>query len=518
MKYRALLADDEPVILKGLMGMEIWQSMEILPVPAMTGMQALGLLEEQEFDLIITDIRMPEIDGLELIARIRERNQEIPIIVLSGYDCFDYAREAIRYHVTDYLLKPVSQTELGEIITRLICEIQGRKEERIQRALARACEPSATGWPEAGLSRQDRQLEQYLLTGETGEELTAFLGRSFLLGECIPKAGSRQEKRYYGGLLLEKLKNFMGNGPGLAIFFMEHAVFALPSDEKGFSELLEALRVWEEGLEWTFFVSWMPVWENQSESCPYERLAEISDYGFYCQDFQVLSAASVRESLGEPDFSRLEEAILQENPKEAYKRLTEGLEELKAMNKRPEKARECCLRLYLRLARYPSGPVGDQDLMELLMMKPDSDFESLKAMLFGLLSRWETGCLEKRIASCSTTVRTVIRYVHEHLKDESLSLAMVAGKVLFLHPDYLGKLFKKETGMSFTRYVTELRMERAKERIEGDPEIKVYELSEEVGFGNSPHYFGQMFRQAWGCTPTEYKKAQKEKRRRPKEW
>ncbi len=523
MSYRALLADDEPVIVKGLMKMEIWKSMEILPVPAMTGIQALALLKEQEFDLVITDIRMPEMDGLELIARIRETNPDIPIIVLSGYDCFDYAREAIRYHVTDYLLKPISQTELGEIITRLICEIQGKREKRIReemrksQGMAEGFGSASSGWGGDEGRRLERQLEQYLMTGEMEVEIASHLGQNFFLGECIPKAGSRQEERYYGSLLLERLRIILGKGEGTAVLFTDHAVFALPSEQDAFSAFLEALRAWEKTLEWTFFVSWLPIDGHNSLRRPYEKLSELSDYGFYCHDFQVLSPDSIEEKPGSPDFSRLEEAVWQEHPVEAYARLQEALERLKDLNKRPAEAREYCLKLYLRLARYPSGPVEDKDLMELLMMKPDSDFERLRAMLFGMLSRWETGCLEKRIASCSATVRTAIRYVHQHLGDERLSLAMVAGKELFLHPDYLGKLFKKETGMSFTRYVTELRMERAKERIEEDPEIKVYELSEEVGFGNSPHYFGQMFRQVWGCTPTEYKKAQKEKRKKPME-
>lgn len=329
------------------------------------------------------------------------------------------------------------------------------------------------------------------------------------MGECVPKAENRQEKRYYGGLLLDHLKAAMGRRAGAAVLFMERAVFAF-SGREGLAFVLDELKEWEKHLEWTFFVSWIPA-DKKALAHPYERLSAVSDYGFYCREFNVLSEGSTKEEPGQADFTLLEEALRNEEPQAASARLEEALNELKRLNKKPEEARRCCLRAYLLLARYPDGKVQDQAIMELLMMKEELDFENLKAMLFGLLNCWETGCLEKRIESYSRPVRTAIRYVHEHLKDEELSLAMVAGKVLFLHPDYMGKLFKKETGLSFTRYVTELRMEQARKLIARNPDIKVYELSEEVGFGSNPHYFGQTFRQAWGCTPTEYKKAQKEK-------
>ena len=130
------------------------------------------------------------------------------------------------------------------------------------------------------------------------------------------------------------------------------------------------------------------------------------------------------------------------------------------------------------------------------MTSARTDFNGLAAMLRQLLTQWETDRSEKNQASFSSTVQKAMLYVHDHLSDEGLSIAAVAGTVLFIHPDYFGKLFKKETGIAFTRYVMDLRMD-----------IKVYELCEATGFGENPHYFSQVFRSCCGCTPSEYKRA-----------
>lgn len=512
MKCYALIVDDEPIILKGLLRMPVWLSMDVRPVPAMTGVQALELMERYEFDMIITDIRMPEMDGLELISRVRLLKPEIPIVVLSGYDSFAYAREAIRYNVLDYLLKPVSQVELSDIVTRIVCEAEERKEKRMQEEILH----SRSG--RNGHDAMAGRFEQYLLGKGMDEELAGALGPDFILAECIPKKGDGQERIYYLNCLLEKVRELVRKwGPRAVItLFMGHVVFAADPVYADFKDLAKKLREWGQEQEWDFSVSYIEAgadpgdWDGRSGQKlqnRYQRLAEVSEYRFYYRGFCILTEDKMEELEGEPEFSALEQAVRSERTKEAYQELDKVLEEIRRLNKRPEQARRYCTQAYLLLANYTSDQIRDTGITELLMAEADADFESLKAMLLQLLQRWEMTCSEKRIESYSSTVRTVMKYVHENLGDEALSLAAVAGRVLFLHPDYLGKLFKKETGIGFTRYVMELRIQRAKDLIEENPDIKVYELSEAVGFGNNPHYFSQAFRSSCGCTPSEYKKA-----------
>ena len=181
--------------------------------------------------------------------------------------------------------------------------------------------------------------------------------------------------------------------------------------------------------------------------------------------------------------------------------------DLRRLNKSPEETRTYCARLYLLLAKYTNEHVRETGIVRLLMTSARTDFNGLAAMLRQLLTQWETDRSEKNQASFSSTVQKAMLYVHDHLSDEGLSIAAVAGTVLFIHPDYFGKLFRKETGIAFTRYVMDLRMDRAKKLIAERPDIKVYELCEATGFGENPHYFSQVFRSCCGCTPSEYKRA-----------
>ncbi|NLG83368.1 MAG: helix-turn-helix domain-containing protein, partial [Firmicutes bacterium] len=102
-------------------------------------------------------------------------------------------------------------------------------------------------------------------------------------------------------------------------------------------------------------------------------------------------------------------------------------------------------------------------------------------------------------------IRQVIQYVNENLSDSSLSLNYIASKILYLNPDYLGKLFKKECGIKFSDYLMKLRMEKAKQLLITAGDLKMYEVARRVGFGDNVAYFGQVFRKYTGLLPSEYR-------------
>ncbi|MEG0764351.1 MAG: response regulator, partial [Oscillospiraceae bacterium] len=130
MIYKALIVDDESIIRNGILGMPVWNELNISPVGAATGTQGLHLICQEHFDLVITDIRMPEMDGLELISKAREFDKALPFVVLSGHDSFDYAQTAMRYGVKDYLLKPIAPNELSRVIKNIIAECEEAKRKQ----------------------------------------------------------------------------------------------------------------------------------------------------------------------------------------------------------------------------------------------------------------------------------------------------------------------------------------------------------------------------------------------------
>jgi two-component system response regulator YesN len=117
---KVMLVDDEPIILKGLRKLIPWaeNGYEIIG-EAFDGEDAMEMLETKEPDIIITDLLMPGMDGIEFIRRLNEMNKNIRVIILSGYGEFEYAREALKNRVFEYLLKPVTRQQLTDALHRV---------------------------------------------------------------------------------------------------------------------------------------------------------------------------------------------------------------------------------------------------------------------------------------------------------------------------------------------------------------------------------------------------------------
>ncbi len=132
MNVRILIVDDEPTITRGLRFTLPWEEIgaEIVG-EAYGGEQALQLMEQTPVDIVLTDVRMPSMDGLQLAEVLAQRKPPVRMIMMSGYEEFDYVRKALRFGVRDYLLKPVEVDELMELVSKLRQEIEKENEQRI---------------------------------------------------------------------------------------------------------------------------------------------------------------------------------------------------------------------------------------------------------------------------------------------------------------------------------------------------------------------------------------------------
>lgn len=131
MKYKVILADDEEEVLQSIQRKLEWGKYRFEVVETfLNGSDVMEFLETQEADLVITDIRMPFMDGIEVAKRISERYPQIKVIILSGYGDFNYAKEAMSYHVSDYILKPVNAKEMEEVLRRAREELDREREEK----------------------------------------------------------------------------------------------------------------------------------------------------------------------------------------------------------------------------------------------------------------------------------------------------------------------------------------------------------------------------------------------------
>lgn len=129
--YRVLLVDDEEDVREGLVVEVDWEALDLRIVGlAENGREALEMAERVEPDIVVTDISMPFMNGLELAQRLRKRNPLVKVVILTGYDEFDYARQAISLSVDEYLLKPFSAGHLTELLTRLRAQMASEVAER----------------------------------------------------------------------------------------------------------------------------------------------------------------------------------------------------------------------------------------------------------------------------------------------------------------------------------------------------------------------------------------------------
>ena len=130
---KAMIVEDEELILQGIKNIVHWNELELKLVHmAHSGQEALEMWEKEPVDIIITDIEMPEMSGLELLKKIRSKEELVRFIILTGYDEFEYAREAIRLEVENYILKPINEEELEKQLKEAVTKLEELEKKKIR--------------------------------------------------------------------------------------------------------------------------------------------------------------------------------------------------------------------------------------------------------------------------------------------------------------------------------------------------------------------------------------------------
>ena len=161
MRYRILIVDDEKMIRMGIKNTMPWEQMQIAEVyTASSAKEAAALIREHQPQIMITDISMAEMSGLELVEQIREQDADMRVIVLTGYDRFEYARQALQLQVHDFLLKPIDEMELQKSILAQVDWLESRRiKEENSRTKSRA----------QGV-RQQMEMEEFMRSLVQGRE------------------------------------------------------------------------------------------------------------------------------------------------------------------------------------------------------------------------------------------------------------------------------------------------------------------------------------------------------------
>lgn len=533
-----LIVDDQPHQIdnlrqiiedSGLSSLQLWS--------AESGYEALEILSQTTVDIMITDIRMPEISGIELIQRSRQLSRRLRSILLSGYSEFEYAQQALELGTVKYLLKPVDERELLELLQRLIQEIEQEQAEQLRHH-------SQNYAMAAQLPVMRRQFAERLLQGNDKaasgslRERLSFLrlplepGTPYILLLLHIEPGTRLYSDNDMELLRYGIFNIAEEGFRESYRLLygsmwrdEMALFVWPAAEgqgyTGKSRMIADVKLLTRELQRNVakylnrtitagFVEYICPFPEQvpllykSARSIVRNVAGKSPQRFATRaELPLEQITGALRSLYEPPLlSHLLETRQWKALREKLATVFHELEE--KWDESEEYAQEAFLLIgaVLQKALHEKGQGLSEGVG--LGMEVSRILSSRERF-----SDWVTETVNRVIETYGdegtphnhNMVQKVIHYIERQLHTD-LSLTQISEKV-GLHPSYLSKIFKDETGATLSEYWTKARMERAMELIR-NTDMKVYEVAEQVGYA-TPHYFIKIFIRHFGMTPHEYR-------------
>ncbi|SDL18891.1 two-component system, response regulator YesN [Paenibacillus sp. OK060] len=526
--YRVLLVDDEEDVREGLVVEVDWEALDLRIVGlAENGREALEMAERVEPDIVVTDISMPFMDGLELARRLRERNPLVKVVILTGYDEFDYARQAVSLSVDEYLLKPFSAGHLTELLTRLRAQMAAEVAEREDVQQLRDHYYTSLPLLQADLMATllHRQKSPEYIHGKAkqcGLDLHGDrYGVSVLTLHMDGDQSEDAELKQFAALNIAA-EVWTEHGAGHAFMHQETIVLlyvdrwggedgekrqqqALENVMRSINHYLRIPATVGSGSIVNTLAGVKHAYEDALLALDY-RLVPGTDPLIYIADVERQTAGKLRfDELKQQTLTRCLKAGTQAELVDALEII---FREITVEHGRSD------IQLYLIevLTNVWKAAQASGEAMEDIF---GAGFQ-LYADLFRLPGLSEAQgkvhevCLlvQHRIASgrqhvYKDIVEQALSFTKEHYADPDLSIQKVCGH-LHISSGYFCGIFKKEVQLTFLQYLMQIRMEAAKELLRST-EMKSFEIAGQVGFAE-PNYFSFCFKKHIGVSPKEYRK------------
>ena len=519
--YTVLVVDDEQDQRQAIIERVRWADAGFEVVgEAENGVEALDLIEALEPDLILTDIRMPMISGLELARRVREVRPATQIVILSGYDSFEYAREAIDYNIISYLLKPISSDELSAALF----DIRRKMDERLGQLL-----PSQDPDIEAQLHRL--RVIEFLLplilgVNELKQDDADLLAKAQNLG-IIPSGISAPRFCF----LVSKFKaadgNYVANNRHAEFIdnlFARHGVHT--ESIIAYRRAVTLVVVVGGGaltnlLELPLTETVQTARRMLSERCTIGVSREFSAFsecsnGYFqavtarrytsdgAGDIRFIDDEEKKEELAIDQAEKavvLLEQLLKVGTQEQLDDFVEGL----YRSGTRENANLLVIQMIATVCRVVSSVSDRPDAFRLLSSNPlfsritaNSTEEATKSEILDFCMRAQTLITQSRKRESEVLCDRVVRIIDERFSDESLSLVGVSNE-LAVSPNYLSALIKKVRKKNFITLLTERRMQAAHDMLLCS-NMKIAEITERCGYSDQ-HYFSYCFKKFYGESP-----------------
>lgn len=536
-KYSVLLVDDEEDVVEAIVQKIDWDRLGYsLAGYAKNGLEALEIAEEKQIDVVLTDIKMPYMDGLTLSHRLKELYPSIKIIIFSGFDEFEYAKEAIRLEAEEYMLKPVDAGELSRVFQKVHEALDQEFDEK----------------------QSIHRLKNYYL--ESLPILQESLYTSLIEG-TLPQQD-----------LESTLLDYQISLPGkyFAVVILHNSLSLSPEGINPLLITMSIRKLAEERLQkhwrpcfFTYLGNTLFIAQMDKES---DSLKLTDDCEILCRMARHICKATVTAGIGKTvsNLMDLPLSYLGARDAVAYRVLygrgkaiaiseigLEGKEEHKvnkeiideerlldiyrSIRMSSEEELDKCIDFYIENSRLDSPSLQEyhfflMDLVTnmhkfllanqvdtgLIFPKEEDVYQKVQQFSLAELSQWMKEICKKmqiiiqemRSDKTKSFVKKAVEHVHSHYMDKDLTVEALSQE-LHVSAAYFSTVFKRETGKSFINYLTDYRMEKAL-RLLMEEEEKTYIIAEAVGYSD-PNYFSYAFKKKFGMSPSKYKSNSKGK-------
>jgi len=531
--WKVLIIDDDFQVLEGMKRSIPWEQLDAEWVgEAMDGKEGLDVIKATNPDIVITDIYMPVMNGLEMIEQLREEQYNGEIIILSGYSDFQYARQALRLQVSDYLSKPVTLEELRTVLERVVKELEAKELKELEQEEVR----------QRLLMYEPFVRKEWLKSVVTGTFDRKLADESLNLSD---KAYWLDRSHAVMGMELRntvRISNVTLTDWNLFRFALANIVRELLAEQWPESELVElhshheaivfhigpelsaaeaqrqlraiAARIVDcvrKYLQLEIRIGIGSVkkdWKDISNSTE-EAFLDLLRQTIVLQGEAAAAATDAVAIRPVKFYQELAEAIVYSR-EEATNDIIDGyVQQLRTMPAiTPDYLRYMCSELWTIFAYslysvgvvlgdlFPDSPVA-HEIGKISTVDDFAHWLRGKIRVIASSRGWNENSRHK------DAVDFMIHYAHSRYSEE-INLEDLS-KQLYLSRNYLNQIFKKATGETFTNYVIRVRMEKARALLlEG--KSMIYEISEKVGYKNVP-YFSSLFKKYYGMNPSEVGKS-----------
>ncbi len=482
-----MLVDDEYMILKGLERIIDWSEFGFeVSVTCKSTVKALEYLENSSIDLVVADVNMPTMTGLEMIEAAKQKDIPFEFVILSGYQDFEYVQRGLQMGAVDYLLKPIDSNKLKDVLTRIKSKLD------------------ADSILKSKLSKiQNITMQQLLLNRLNDSEKSEFLDNYGISNDIIESGITVIACNRLNNF--DKILEFCHKQNQPLLYTDEDTLFIAFIGNNG--SLIKFMRSLE-NLQYITGESYITVgsrvndWTSLTES--FEQSKKLGSlYKFYTRKDNFLSNQTRMDWLNQatvPKFtlSEIRSALNENDYESSIEILRKIFSEFSKNAINPSYARQMAFLIFLEI--HKKMDLSDDEYQDIVVrINKASSWKKLEDLLVSMID--ELIDIRDNSEFLSLNVQKTIEIVNREYKDD-INLSLISER-LQLNTNYLGQLFKKEIGESFASYLNHYRISKAKDLL-GNSRMGIADIALEVGYVNTGYFF-KNFRKISGLSPKEFR-------------